>query len=108
MGFTSGWSPTISIDKLDLSSNSWFPSMGLKHTRVLEYPMGPYNPGGGGTGICILGNTLYWGDQTTVSVHSADLADGKLTNHNPSFIANLTDPQGVACDAAQEKVYVID
>merc|ERR1711964_156681 len=70
--------------------------------------MGPYNSGGGATGMCRLGNTLYWGDQTTVSVHSADLTNGKLTNHNPSFMANLSDPQGVACDTAHQKVYVVD
>lgn len=77
---------------------------------MLEYPMGPYNEGGGGTGICRLGETLFWGDQTTGSVHSADLslANGTLTKHNAAFIGNLTDPQGVACDAKQNLVYVID
>eukprot|EP00931_Biecheleriopsis_adriatica_P109819 TRINITY_DN84086_c0_g1_i1.p1 TRINITY_DN84086_c0_g1~~TRINITY_DN84086_c0_g1_i1.p1 ORF type:complete len:320 (+),score=46.29 TRINITY_DN84086_c0_g1_i1:59-1018(+) len=94
--------PKTYIMQLDLSGSTH------KQTTVLEYPMGPYNPGGGGTGICRLGNMLYWGDQTTVTVHSAELTGTKLTNHDPSFIANLTDPQGVACDASSGNVYIVD
>lgn len=103
--FTSTGAMTTSIKKLDLGTGK---QLANTATTVIEYPNGPYNAGGGATAICRLGKTLYWGDQLTVSVHSADIADGKLMKHNPSFIANLTDPQGVACDAAKQTVYVVD
>lgn len=87
------------LDDVDLSSN-------YQATVMLEYPCGPYNPGGGATGVCRLGDALYWGDQTTASVHSALFSAGKLTDHNTSFIGNLEDPQGMAC--GHGGVYVVD
>merc|ERR1712080_439566 len=54
-----------------------------KHvTDLISYPEGPYNRGGGPTGICFMGDYLYWGDQTTATVHRAKLTGGTLTEHD--------------------------
>lgn len=51
---------------------------------------------------------LYWADQTTATVHSAKLTNGKTADHNTVYISQLTNPQGVLCDTSKGRVYVID
>eukprot|EP00746_Dinoflagellata_sp_MGD_P015729 gnl/MRDRNA2_/MRDRNA2_135090_c0_seq1.p1 gnl/MRDRNA2_/MRDRNA2_135090_c0~~gnl/MRDRNA2_/MRDRNA2_135090_c0_seq1.p1 ORF type:complete len:325 (-),score=54.37 gnl/MRDRNA2_/MRDRNA2_135090_c0_seq1:32-1006(-) len=91
-----------SVHSLDLSTTP------ATHHVLLEYPFGSSNPGGGATGICSMNGFLYWADQTTATVHSVELANGKAVNHNTAYIPQLTNPQGVWCDTSMGRVYVVD
>lgn len=79
-----------------------------KHvTDLISYPEGPYNRGGGPTGICFMGDYLYWGDQTTATVHRAKLTGGTLTEHDAAYM-HASDPQSLYCERASGRLYVPD
>lgn len=95
-------SKTTVVRALDLDSSGYPP------VEFFNYPFGPYNPGGGATGLCLMGNSLYWADQTTGTVHSAEIVNGNVSKHNPSYMSGLNDPQGVYCDETTNGVYALD
>lgn len=92
-----------SVHSLDLSSNP------VKHDVLIAYPSGPYlHDIAGTTGICFMNGFLYWGDQTTQTLHRAKLDGVEVSEHDDQYIANLTLPQGVACDTSTGRVFVVD